>query len=183
MLALLLGLDAVVFAGAGGVQEVAGGVEAVAEAGFGGEGFGLGQPSCRFSPRLASHGFQELGVSKQSYDGEVLICLTSRCISSASRSDPLEGGFSSGSFPARRSFGSADGSNRCRSPLWPTHEVGSHPSVRAPAIPAGVSARQASLLRAHSRRRLGRRHRCTPSVCLTRRGGAARVDSYDIRCD
>jgi hypothetical protein len=43
LLALLLGLDAVVFAGAGGVQVVAGGVQAVAEAGFGGQCFGLGQ--------------------------------------------------------------------------------------------------------------------------------------------
>ena len=43
LLALLLGLDAVVFTPPGGLQVVAGGVEAVAEAGFGGQGFGLGQ--------------------------------------------------------------------------------------------------------------------------------------------
>ena len=50
LLALLFGLDAVVFAGAGGVQEVAGGVEPVAEAGFGGQGFGVGQAGALQQP-------------------------------------------------------------------------------------------------------------------------------------
>ena len=50
LLALLLGLDAVVFTPPGSLQEVAGGVEAVAETGFGGQGFGFGQPGAFQQP-------------------------------------------------------------------------------------------------------------------------------------
>ena len=49
-LALLFRLDAVVFAVAGCVQEVTGRVEAVAEAGLGGQGFGVGQASAFQQP-------------------------------------------------------------------------------------------------------------------------------------
>ncbi len=53
-LALPLGLDAVVFPRPGGVQVVAGGVEAVAEAGFGGQGFGVGQAGAFQQPGVVA---------------------------------------------------------------------------------------------------------------------------------
>ena len=50
LLALLLCGDAFVFAPPGSLQEVAGGVNPVAEAGFGGQGFGLGEAGALEQP-------------------------------------------------------------------------------------------------------------------------------------
>src|SRR4029077_13259948 len=46
----LFGLDAVVLAGAGSLQEVASGVEPTAKAGFDGKGFGVNQPGALQQP-------------------------------------------------------------------------------------------------------------------------------------
>ena len=50
LLALLLGFEAVVLTPPGSTQEIAGGIEAVAETGFGGQGFGFNEPGAFQQP-------------------------------------------------------------------------------------------------------------------------------------